>query len=438
MNSDLQQQTAAALEMALSAGADDVVANTSHGQNTGFTFRDHKLEQVQQSASRSLSLQLYVDGRYSSHHTTDLRPQEMRRLVDDAVGLTRHLEPDPHRVIPDPALYAGRSDIDLDLVDPAVHEIQRDVCLDWLGIMDELNHADARVISATSEVNFGLHTSVRISSNGFEGTQERTHVGYVSSVSLDEGDGRRPEAYRWVGAHHLGDLPDPEEVAGESLQRALNRLGSTKAASARTTMVVDREAGGGLLQYLNTALSAGSIQQKRSFLADKRDQRIASDLFTVTDQPLLQRGPSSRHYDGEGITARPMPICERGVLRSFYVDTYYGRKLGWEPTTGGLSNIVFDLGDQGEEELMAQVGDGFHVDGWLGGNADSTTGNFSFGIQGHRIEGGVKTGPVSEMNITGNYLDLLANLAAVGNDPYPWSSCQTPTLVFENVEFSGQ
>jgi len=392
---------------------------------------------VQQSASRSLGLQLYVDGRYSTHHTTDLRPQEVRRFVHEAVGLTRHLEPDPHRVIPDPALYAGRSDIDLGLVDPAVHEIQRHTCLDWLKTMDELNHADARVVSATSRANFSWRTSARVSSNGFEGMQQSTHVGYASSVSLDEGDGRRPEAGRWVGAHHLADLPDPQEVAGDSLQRALDRLGSTKAASVRTTMVVDPEAGGSLLQYLHAALSAGSIQQKRSFLADKRDQQIASDLFTITDEPLLHRGPSSRHYDGEGIAARPMPVCECGVLRNFYVDTYYGRKLGWEPTTGGPSNLVFDLGDKGLEELMAQVGTGFHVDGWLGGNADSTTGDFSFGIQGHRLQAGTKAEPVSEMNITGNYLDLLANLAAVGNDPYLWSSCQTPTLVFENVEFSG-
>ena len=235
MNSDLQQQTSQALDLALAAGADDVVAAASHSQDTSFTFRDGKLEQVQQSVSRSLGLQLYVDGRYSTHQTTDLRLQEVERFAREAVSLTRHLEPDPHRVIPDPALYAGRSDLDLDLVDPAVHDLQRDTCLDWLRGMDGLNHDDPRVISATGRVNYGWRASTRLSSNGFEGMQQGTRVGYASSVSLDEGDGRRPEADRWVGSHHLDDLPEPQEIARDSLQRALARLGSTKAASARSS-----------------------------------------------------------------------------------------------------------------------------------------------------------------------------------------------------------
>ena len=438
MNNDLQQQTAETLELALKTGADEAVASVGNGQNTEFTYRDGKLEQVQQSASRGLNLQLYVDGRYSTHRTTDLRPDQVRRFVEEAVALTRHLEPDPHRVIPDPELYEGRSDADLELVDAAVHALQRDRCLDWLKTMDELNHADERVISATCGVDFSRHTLVRISSNGFEGTQQSTFVGYGSEVTLDEGDGRRPAAHRGVGAHHLGDLPPSEEVARDSLQRALDRLGSAKLPSARTTMVVDPEAGGSLLGRIQGALSAGAIQQNRSFLADKKDQQIASELLTITDEPLLRRGLSSRRYDGEGIAARSMPVCERGVLRNFYVDTYYGRKLGWDPTTGGSSNLIFELGNKGLDELITEAGEGFYVDGWLGGNADATTGDFSFGFRGHRIENGKKGAPVSEMNITGNYLDLLKSLEAVGNDPNPWSGFRTPTLVFENVEFSGQ
>ncbi|MBT4504757.1 MAG: TldD/PmbA family protein, partial [Gemmatimonadetes bacterium] len=178
--------------------------------------------------------------------------------------------------------------------------------------------------------------------------------------------------------------------------------------------------------------------QNRSFLADKKDQQITSELLTIIDEPLLPRGLGSRRFDGEGISAKRMPICEKGVLRTYYVDTYYGRKLGWEPTTGGPSNIIVELGDKGLDELIADAGDGFYVDGWLGGNADPTTGDFSFGIRGHRIENGAKGAPITEMNITGNYLELLQNLVAVGNDPNPWSSFRTPTLVFENVEFSGQ
>jgi|APSaa5957512622_1039677.scaffolds.fasta_scaffold13788_2 PmbA protein len=438
MTEDLKKRAAEGLQMALAAGADDAVAHVGDSRETEFTYRDGKLEEVQQSTSSGLSLQLYVDGRYSTHGTTDLRPEQVRRFVEEAVALTRHLEPDPHRVIPDPALYTGRPDADLDQVDPSVDEVQRDTCLDWLKAMDEITHGDDRVISATSSVSLNSHASARVSSNSFEGTNQNTYIGYGSQVAMDEGDGRRPEAYRGVGARYLADLLPTEEVAREALERGLQRLGSGKAPSARTAMVVDPEAGGNLLGRLGSALSAGAIQQNRSFLADKKDQQITSELLTIIDEPLLPRGLGSRRFDGEGISAKRMPICEKGVLRTYYVDTYYGRKLGWEPTTGGPSNIIVELGDKGLDELIADAGDGFYVDGWLGGNADPTTGDFSFGIRGHRIENGAKGAPITEMNITGNYLELLQNLVAVGNDPNPWSSFRTPTLVFENVEFSGQ
>ena len=147
---------------------------------------------------------------------------------------------------------------------------------------------------------------------------------------------------------------------------------------------------------------------------------------------------TSRYFDGEGISAKVMPVIENGVLKQFYIDTYYGRKLDWRPTTGGVSNLVLAPGENDLDGLLKEAGEGFYITGWLGGNADSTSGDFSIGFRGHQIEAGEKGGPVSEMNITGNLTDLMGQLVAVGNDPNPWSSMRTPTLVFEGVEFSGR
>ena len=119
------------------------------------------------------------------------------------------------------------------------------------------------------------------------------------------------------------------------------------------------------------------------------------------------------------------------------MDTYYGRKLDWAPTTGSPSNLVLRLGDEDLEGLVARTANGILVSSWLGGNADLTTGDFSFGLRGHAVREGTRAQPVGEMNVTGTYRDLLGRLAAVGNDPLPWSTCRTPTLVFEDIEFSG-
>ncbi|MGC4000134.1 MAG: metallopeptidase TldD-related protein [Anaeromyxobacter sp.] len=119
------------------------------------------------------------------------------------------------------------------------------------------------------------------------------------------------------------------------------------------------------------------------------------------------------------------------------MDTYYGRKLGMAPTTGGPSNLVFTPGVKGRAALLADVKDGLLVTGFLGGNSNATTGDLSLGVQGFGIVDGQLAGPFGEMNLSGNLLDLWKRLAAVGDNPYPYSSVRTPTLVFEGVMVAG-
>jgi PmbA protein len=184
-------------------------------------------------------------------------------------------------------------------------------------------------------------------------------------------------------------------------------------------------------------MGAGAIQQKRSFLADSLGKPIASPLLTMTDNPFRKRALGSKLWDGEGIATKKRTLIKDGVLEMFFIDTYYGRKLGWEPTTGSTSNVMFGHGDKDLTGILSDVGDGVYVNSWLGGNADMTTGDYSFGVRGHVIRDGALAEPVSEMNVTGNYADLLQRLSMVGNDPVPWASFRAPTLVFDGIQFAG-
>jgi PmbA protein len=203
------------------------------------------------------------------------------------------------------------------------------------------------------------------------------------------------------------------------------------------TMAVDNRAAGRLLQALGGPLQAGSLQQKRSFLEGKLGEPIGSDKLSIVDDPLLVKGFGSRLFDGEGIAAKPITFFDKGVLKSYYVDTYYGKKLEMEPTTGSPSNVVVKLGERSQPELLAEMKEGILVTGFLGGNSNGTTGDYSFGVQGFRVRGGQIAEPVAEMNISGNLGDLFKRLVAVGSDAYPYSTIRTPTLVFEGVQFAG-
>jgi PmbA protein len=159
--------------------------------------------------------------------------------------------------------------------------------------------------------------------------------------------------------------------------------------------------------------------------------------LTIVDDPLIVRGLASRPFYGEGIAAKSMPIIETGILRNYYIDTYYGKKLGMSPTTGSPSNRVLKLGDKNRDALIADLNEGILITSWLGGNSDSATGDFSLGVRGHLIENGQVGAPISEMNVTGNLLTLFRSLRALGNDPWKYSAMKVPTLVFDDVNFSG-
>lgn len=437
MLAELRERAAHALELARRAGASDAWASASRSRGVEVEVRDGQIEKLQESTSRALSLRLYVDGRYGTFDTSDLRERELAGFVREAVAMTRALEPDPFRVIPDPALFEDRPAEDLELLDRSVLAIEADTRIAWCMEMSARARRHDRIVSATVSAGDSHSLVASASTNGFSGWHERTSISRGGNVTLqDEGDAR-PAGYHYVGGRHLADLPDAASVGDEALRQAARRLGATQGPTRRGLVVVEPRAAGRLVGLLLGPASARAFSQQRSFWRGRVGERVLSPRLRVTDDPLIPRALGSRYYDGEGISARRLPIVEGGALRTIYVDTYYGRKIEAPPTTGGSSNLVIEPGTRPLDAIVADVREGLLVTGWLGGNSDATTGDFSLGLRGHLIEGGQVGAPVQEMNLTGNLLTLFAGLIEVGSDPWLYSSTRVPTLVFEDALFSG-
>ena len=437
MSADLQNRAVQAIELAKSAGAAEAWATASQSRNVEFEYRDGALEKVKDTTSRSLSVNIYAGGRYSSHQTTDLNPERLQGFVAEAVAITRALEPDEHRSITPAELFNGRPTVDLDLVDAAVAGITREQRLAWCEELDRVATDHERVISATAGIYDGTSNSASASSNGFTGTHAETYCWYGTNITLmDQGDKRASDGY-YVGGQHVASLPAAAGVAQTGLERALNRLGTEKGPTIKTSMIVDAQAAGSLVGRLLGPANARRVHQGQSFWADLVGKQAFSEKLTISDDPLIPRGFGSRLFDSEGISAKYLPVVENGVVRNLYVDTYHGRKAGMEPTTGSASNRVIAPGKLSLDGLLKEVGNGVYVTSWLGGNADQTTGDFSLGLRGHMIENGEIGRPVGEMNVTGNLRDLFSQLELVGNDVYQYSSTLTPSLVFGGVDFSG-
>jgi PmbA protein len=440
MGEGMLDVTRQAVELALAKGAGSCAGGAYKVREVEVQWRDGALEKIAEATTRGLGLSLYVDGRYSAVSTSDLREEALGPFIENAIALTRALTPDPYRALPDPKLYAGRATLDLELFDPRYDDVTPAQRLQIARQLEEaarsVKGAD-KLLSVTTSFSDTQSQTARVHSNGFEGEREDTSFWMSAQATMMDADGRRPEDYSFAGSRFFGELPDVAGVGREATERTLGHLGATKGASRIAKVALDHRVSGRLLAYLMGPLAAAALQQKRSFLEGKVGATVGSPLLDVIDDPLVPRGFGSRLWDGEGIAAKRFPLLEAGVLRNYYVDNYYGKKLGLAPTTARMSNLSVKLGSKSLAELLGDMGEGLYVTGFVGGNSNGTTGDFSLGFQGFAVRDGKVAEPVSEMNLSGSHLEAWHRLAAVGNDPYPYSAMRTPTLVFDGIQVAG-
>ena len=217
MSADLQDRAAQAVEILQAAGASDAWADAAQSRDVEFNYRDGALEKVKDTTSQLLAVQVYANGRYSSHQTTDLHPDRLAGFLEEAVAITGALEPDEQRRLTPARLFANRPDIDLDLVDSTVAALDRDQRMAWCIALDDAARQHERVISATSVVYDGTQTRVSVSSNGFSGVQESTYCWLGANVTLSDRGERRAADGFFAGSSHVGDVPDADEVAAVSV-----------------------------------------------------------------------------------------------------------------------------------------------------------------------------------------------------------------------------
>jgi len=428
-----------ASKIAIKKGANQCAVSISRSRSVEVEVREQKVETIKESTDNNLSLQIYRDKRFSSHSTNNLNKTQLERFIGEAVEATKYLAPDEDRALPDPSLYPEDLSIDLNLVDPKHGSVTPEQRVERAMETEQQArnvNGEVEVLSTSGRFNDSASESVRVHSNGFAGESASTFFGISASLSVLD-NGSRPSGSFWMGNRFFDQLLKPKHIAEKTIFNTLRQLGQAPAKTGKYTLILDNTVVGNILSRLLGPISARNIQQKNSFLIDMIDKPIASELLTVVDNPHIIGGMASRLFDGEGIAAQKRTIIDKGVLKTYLIDNYYGRKLGLTPNGGSTSNIILTVGNRSQEEIIAAQEKAILVTSFSGGNANSTTGDFSFGISGQLIENGKITRAVNEMNVSGNLMTLFNNLIENGNDPYLYSSLQSPTMVFADVDFSG-
>jgi PmbA protein len=394
---------------------------------------------IKEATTKGLSLEVFMNNRYAVQSTPDFRTSTLEGFITSLIESAAIMEEDPFRTLPDPKYYEGRSTEDLQLNDPDYSQLTPEDRHSMTKAVEEaclLKGGDKVISVKAGEYDESYEEYIK-SSNGFEGSNKSTYINVGASMTAqDEGD-RRPAGYNYIGCRYRSDLPPLEEIGTVAAIRTLDLMGGKKIPTTKLPVILENQGVGRVLGGLFDPMSAGSIQQKRSFLADKKGKSIGSKLLTVIDDPFIPRGLGSKYYDGDGFPARKRNLFSEGIVNEFLVDWYYSRKLGWEPTSGSISNLIIPPGTRSIEAIIKDLPRCILITGYIGGNSNSTTGDFSVGIIGKLFEKGSFVQNVAEMNIADNHLNFWNKLVEVANDPWIYSQARLPSLVFDNVVVAG-
>jgi PmbA protein len=180
---------------------------------------------------------------------------------------------------------------------------------------------------------------------------------------------------------------------------------------------------------------------------DKLGQAIASKSVTIVDDGTIPGALGSRPFDGEGLAVRRTVLVDQGVLGSYLLDTYSGRKLGMPSTHHGArdgsgvsvstTNLYLAAGSTDPAELIRSVKSGLYVTELIGFGVNGVTGDYSRGAVGMWIENGELAYPVEEITVAGNLLEMWKRVEGVGNDLVFRDRTAAPTLLIGRMVVAG-
>ena len=426
------------LQSALDKGAQKVRVTLSKNIMDLAGTLNGELDKTSHCLDRSLSINLLADGKFGSFSTN--RIEDTDTFLDRAIEKVRMLAEDRFRDLPAPERTAKDAVLgtELGLCDPAYPHTDANRRIEKALAASIFKSRPEGLVSEEAEYSETVSDTLILDSNGLYCRHTETGFDYGVEMTVEDAAGNKFSGY-WWDASPWRDRLDLGAVCPTALSRARAQMNPRPVSSGKYNMVIDTEVASRVVSPVLSALSAYSVQQNNSFLTGKAGQKVFPEGLTIIDDCRIPGQSGSRLFDSEGVATRTVPIIENGVVRQYFINTYMSGKMGMEPTLeSAMRPRVAGWPRPGlsRDDILQMCGSGILVTGFNGGNSNSSTGDFSYGIEGFAFENGKITHPVREMLVTGNFLTLWNNLTAAGEDARGCMSKLIPTLAFSNVDFS--
>ena len=435
---ELREAVEFALQIAKKAGAEAEVGVTKVS-GLSVSTRLMNTENIEFNNDGSLGISVYLGQRKGNASTSDLQPKSIQQAVESALGIAKYTSEDECAGLADKELMAFDAP-DLDLYHEAQISVDEAVEMAKTAEESALNVSE-RIVNSEG-ATFNSHSGVRVYGNTHGMLQSYLSSRYSLSCSVIAAYEEQLERdYEYTVSRELDALSSPIWVGQQAAIKAEDRLNPQKIATCEVPVIFDNEVATGLIGHLAGAISGGALYRKSSFLLDKLGTQVLPSWFEISERPHLRKQLASSAFDSEGVRTQDREIITDGILQTYLMTSYSGRKMGLPSTghAGGIHNwLVKPNRSGGLNTLLAEMGTGLLVTEFLGSAINPVTGEYSRGAAGFWVENGEVQYPVAEITIAGQLQEMYQQIIAVGDDIEHRSNIQTGSILLEKMKVSGQ
>jgi PmbA protein len=435
----LAEMAVDALAHARSLGASDASCEVTESTGLSVTVRKKKVETIERTRDKGLSVTVYIGQRRGNASTSDLSGTAIRQAVEAAFNIARFTAEDSAAGLPD-ADTLQREPRDLDLFHPWQLDTEEAIAI--------AQRCERAAFEVSPQIVNSEGANVYTSSGHFMLANTRDFVGgypysrhsiSVSPIARDASGMQRDDWYS--SSRRQQDLAAPEAVGAYAARRALARLAARKLKTRQCPVLFEAPLGCGLLGNFVQAASGGALYRKASFLVDALGKEVFAKHVSLHEDPYIPLGPGSSPFDEEGVRGLKRDVVENGVLQGYFLSTYSARKLGMKATgnAGGSYNLRILSADNGSdfEGLLRRMGTGLLVTELIGQGVNYVSGDYSRGASGFWVEEGEIRYPVEEITVAGNLRDMFRNIGAVGTDEVVRGSKVAGSMLIEGMIVGG-
>ena len=433
----LRDAVSFAIETAQKAGATAEVGVTKVS-GLSVSTRLQEIENVEFTNDGALGISVYLGQQKGNASTSDLSEEAIKNTVEAALAIAKYTSPDDCTGLADKELMAFEAP-DLALYHGASVDVEQATKLALEAEKAALEY-DEKIVNSNG-ASFNSHTGVRVYGNTHGMLQSYLSSRYSLSCSVIGGELDQLENdYEYTVSREFDALSPADWVGQNCAKKVIARLNPQKLTTREVPVIFLNDVATGLISHLTGAISGGSLYRKSSFLLDHLGKQVLPDWFQISERPHLLKRLASTPFDSEGVRTQDLEIIQDGVLQTYLLTSYSGRKMGMQSTghAGGIHNwLVKPNLTGGLTALLRQMGTGLLVTGVMGQGVNIVTGDYSRGAAGFWVENGEIQYPVAEITIAGQLQDMLKNIVAVADDVEHRSNIQTGSILLDKMKISG-